>query len=103
MQTPQTNQTIKQFTPKNKNFNFCKIWDDTIQHHQQEISSRDPGRSGGEGKGKRDLTIFNTTNKGLCSMPNDELPSRKLSTERRHRRKNETVSDKRRNDRENQI
>ena len=44
------NQTIH---TENKIFNFCEIWAVTIQHHQQGISSRDPGRSGGEGGEKR--------------------------------------------------
>src|SRR3954469_12536546 len=100
MQTPQTNQTMKQFIPKTIFFNFCEIWAVTIQHHQQGISSRDPGRSGGEGKGeRREPTIFNTTNKGLCSMSTSNSVEI-LSAERRHRRKNETVSVKRKNDNE---
>src|ERR1041385_6010286 len=66
MQTPQTTRTIKQFTPKTKILIFGEIWAVTIQHHQQGISSRDPGRSEGEGKGeRRESTIFNTTDKGL--------------------------------------
>src|ERR1044071_6070244 len=73
-----THQTIH---TENKNFNFCKIWAVTIQHHQQGISSRDPGRSGGEGEEKRESTIFNTTNKGHCSMSTsnfcrDKFPQR---------------------------
>src|ERR1041385_8220178 len=77
MQTPQTTRTIKQFTPKTKILIFGEIWAVTIQHRQQGISSRNPGRSEGEGKGeRRESMIFNTTNMGLCSMSNDELLSR---------------------------
>src|SRR4051812_44791791 len=73
---------------------LLRSWVVTIQHHQQGISSRDPGRSGGEGKSKRkrrESTIFNTTNKGLCSMTNVEPPSRYFpqetrSSEKRNRR-----------------
>ena len=73
MQTPQTNQTIKQFTPKTIFLIFVKSR--LLQYNtQQGISSRDPGRFVGEGKGERgEPTIFNTTNKGLCSMSNIKL------------------------------
>src|SRR4051812_45783484 len=39
----------------------------TAHYHQQWISSRDPGRSGGEGGGAGDDEELNTTNKGLDS------------------------------------
>src|SRR3954466_5311252 len=90
MQTPQTNQTIKQITPKTNFFNFSKNWAVTIQHHRQGISSRDPGRYGGEGRDKRESTIFNTTNKGLCSMSTsnfcrDKFPQRDEIVGKRNR------------------
>src|SRR4051812_25701972 len=70
----QTNHTENNF------FDFSENWAITIQHHQQGISSRDPGQSGGGGE-KRETTIFNTTNKGLCSMSTsnfrrDKFPQR---------------------------
>src|ERR1041385_7110285 len=76
MQTPQTNQTIKQFTPKTKILIFVKSgllqYNTTNKGSRPEIQD-DPGERGGE---KRESTIFNTTNKGLCSMSNEDLPSR---------------------------
>src|ERR1041385_8428645 len=69
MQTPQTNQTIKQFTLKTNFLIFVKTgllqYNTTNNGSCPEIQD-DPGeREGGE---KRETTIFSTTNKGLCSM-----------------------------------
>src|ERR1041385_5463616 len=81
MQTPQTNQTIKQFTPKTKILIFVKSgllqYNTTNKGSRPEIQD-DPGERGGE---KRESTIFNTTNKGLCSMSTsnfcrDKFPQR---------------------------
>src|ERR1041385_4282744 len=82
------NQTIH---TENKIFNFCQNWAVTIQHHQQGISSRDPGRSGGEGKGKRESTIFNTTNKGLCSMSTSNFGRYKFFRRETATSENETI------------
>src|ERR1041385_7641852 len=76
MQTPQTNQTIKQFTPKTNFLIFVKTgllqYNTTNKGSRPEIQD-DPEERRGE---KRETTIFNTTNKRLWSMSNDELPSR---------------------------
>src|SRR3954468_1979973 len=73
MQTLQENQTIKQFTPKTKILIFVKSgllqYNTTNKGSRPEIQD-DPGERGEE---KRESTIFNTTNKGLCSMSNVEL------------------------------
>src|SRR3954465_15040405 len=102
MQTPQTNQTIKQFTPKTKFLIFVKTgllqYNTTNKGSRPEIQD-DPGE---RGRGRRESTIFNTTNKGLCSVErrsSDEI----FSAERRDRRKNETVGVKRKNDSESWI
>src|SRR3954465_1285068 len=76
MQTPQTNQTINQFTPKTKFLIFVNSG--LLQYNTTNKGSRpeildDPGERRGD---KRKSTIFNTTNKGLCSMSNEDLPSR---------------------------
>src|ERR1041385_3837691 len=77
MQTSQTNQTIKQFTPKTKNLIFVKSgllqYNTTNKGSRPEIQD-DPGE-------RRETTIFNTTNKGLCSMSTssfrrDKFPQR---------------------------
>src|SRR3954465_15565137 len=99
MQTPQTNQTINQFTPKTKFLIFVNSG--LLQYNTANKGSRpgildDPGERRGE---KREATIFNTTNKGLYSMDDDELPSRNFPQidgnvgERNHRmikRKNDS-------------
>src|SRR3954469_6813608 len=76
MQTPQTNQTIKEFTPKKKILIFVKSgllqYNTTNKGSGPEILD-DPGERGEE---KRESTIFNTTNKGPCSMSNKDLSSR---------------------------
>src|ERR1041385_8767286 len=81
MQTPQTNQTIKQFTPKTNFLFFVKSgllqYNTTNKGSRPEIQD-DPGERGEE---KRESTIFNTTNKGLCSMSTsnfcrDKFPQR---------------------------
>src|ERR1041385_5315277 len=64
MQTSQTNQTIKQFTPKTKFLIFVKSG--LLQYNTTNKGSRpeildDPGE-------RKESTIFNTTNTGLCSM-----------------------------------
>src|ERR1041385_2129337 len=81
MQTPQTNQTIKQFTPKTNFLFFVKSgllqYNTTNKGSRPEIQD-DPGERGEE---KRGSTLFNTTNKGLCSMSTsnfyrDKFPQR---------------------------
>src|SRR3954469_7990423 len=67
MQTPQTNQTIKQFTPKTKFLIFAQSG--LLQYNTTNKGSRpeihdDPGERGE----RKESTIFNTTNKGLYSM-----------------------------------
>src|SRR4051812_49080143 len=73
MQTLQTNQTINQFTLIF--FNFCEnlgCYNTTPPIRDLVPTSRTIRGRGGE---KRESTIFNTTNKGLCSMSNVEAPS----------------------------
>src|SRR4051794_33764934 len=81
MQTPQTKQAINQFTPETKIFIFVKSgllqYNTTNKRSRPEIQD-DPGERRGE---KRESTIFNTTNKGLCSMSTsnfclDKFPQR---------------------------
>src|SRR3954463_7537063 len=79
MQTPQTNQAINQFTPKTIFFNFCEIWAVTIQHHQQGISSRDPGRSGGEEGREKRVDDLQHHQQGTLLHVDIELPSRNFS------------------------
>src|SRR3954465_10948443 len=89
MQTPQTNQTINQFTPKTKFLIFVNSG--LLQYNTTNKGSRpeilnDPGERRGE---KRETTIFNTTNKGLCSRSHVEL--------RRETFHRETTSSEKRN------
>src|SRR3954470_19466899 len=62
---------------ENKNFNFCEnmgCYNTTPPTRDLVPRSRTiQGRGEGE---RRESTIFNTTNKGLCSMSNVEAPSR---------------------------
>src|SRR4051812_4502642 len=99
MQTPQTNQTIKQFTPKTIFLIFVKSG--LLQYNTTNKGSRPeileyPGEMREE---KRKTTIFNTTNKGLCSMSNEEL---RRDTFRRETTslENKTVTGKRKSDSE---
>src|ERR1041385_8360878 len=80
MQTPQTNETIIQFTPKTKIFIFVKTgllqYNTTNKGFRPEIQG--DSRERGE---RKESTIFNTTNKGLCSMSTsnfcrDKFPQR---------------------------
>src|SRR4051812_6996458 len=87
----------KKIHTKKKFFFFCEIWVVTIQHHQQGMSSQDPGRSGGEGERKESRRFFNTTNEGLCSMSTSNFGRDKFSTERRQRRKRNHREIKRKN------
>src|SRR4051812_6917183 len=66
-QTLQTIQAIITTTQKTKFLNGWNLGAVTTRYHQQKISSRDSGRSGGKGGEKRETMIFNTTNKGLCT------------------------------------
>src|ERR1041385_5419948 len=93
MQTPQTNQTIKQFTPKTNFLFFVKSgllqYNTTNKGSRPEIQD-DPGERREE---KRESTIFNTTNKGLCSMSTSNFGRDKISAERRQRRKTKPSGD----------
>src|SRR3954471_19036456 len=102
MQTPRTNKTIKQFTPKRIFLIFVKSG--LLQYNTTNKGSRpeildDPGERGEE---KRESKIFNTTNKGLCSMSTvnfrretfrREMATSKNETIRRRKRKMIVESD----------
>src|SRR4051812_5740683 len=97
MQTPQTKQTIKQFTPKTKNFNFVKSgplqYNTTNKVSRPEIQD-DPGERG-ERKESRQSSTPPTRDSAPCRRRTSvEI----ISAERRHRRKYETVGVKRKND-----
>src|SRR3954465_12169741 len=81
-------------------FDFCEIWAVTIQHHQQGPEIQDDPGERGERKERRRSSTPLTRDSAPCRR---RTSIEKLSAERRHRQKNETVSDKRKNDRENQI
>src|ERR1041385_2613615 len=98
MQTLKTNKTIKQYTQKTNFLMFVKTG--RLQYNTTNKGSRpeildDPGERGEE---KRGSTIFNTTNKGLCSMSTsnfgrDKFPQRDGNIGKRNhqeiKRKNE--------------
>src|SRR3954466_10565174 len=98
MQTPQTNQTIKQFTPKTKFLIFAKTgllqYNTTNKGSRPEIQD-DPGE---RGRGKEESRRSSTP------PTRDSAPCRRrTSVEINFRRematsKNETISVKRKND-----
>src|ERR1041385_8592409 len=80
MQTPQTIQTIKQFTPKTKFLIFVKSGLLQATPPTRDLVPRSRTIRGRGGR-EKETTIFNTTNKGLCSMSTsnfcqDKFPQR---------------------------
>src|SRR3954463_2309828 len=98
MQTPQTNQTIKQFTPQTKKFIFVKSG--LLQYNTTNKGSRLEIQDELGERGERKESRRSSTPPTRDSAPRRRRTSVEiLSAERRHRRKNKTVSDKRKNDR----
>src|SRR3954462_14665779 len=102
MQTPQTNQTIKQFTPKTKFLNFVKTgllqYNTTNKGSRPEIQD-DPGERGRE---KREDVLQHHQQGNLLHV-DDELPSRYISAERWQRLRTRPTGVKRKNNSEIQI
>src|SRR3954470_19466900 len=103
MQTPQTNQTIKQFTPKIKFLFFVKSgllqYNTTNKGSHPEIQD-DPGE---RGRGKKRVDDLQHHQQGTLLHVERRSSIEIFSAGRRHRRKNEIVGVQGKNDSESWI